>query len=183
MEQRNRKTFREKRDAIIGKILWDEYPDIIDTGFYRHYYQAMETQENLDFEEFYPTLNMWIEVRVYPSPTGLSVYFKDITQRKESEMRLLHSNERFEKVTEATHDVIWDWDILKDTHYLGAGFNKLFGYQTEKITPTLESWSEHIHPKDRESVVQSINLAIDSLEQSNWIAEYRYQKVTVRLPM
>lgn len=170
------KLLGRERDAIIGKNLWVEYPDIIDTGFYRQYNQAMETQENLDFEEFYPTLHMWIEVRVYPSPNGLSVYFKDITQRKESEMRLLQSNERFEKVTEATHDVIWDWDILNDTHYLGAGFNKLFGYQIEKITATLESWSKHIHPKDRESVLQSIYLAIDSLEQSNWIAEYRYQK-------
>lgn len=170
------KVLGRKRDDIIGKNLWDQYPDVVGTAIYHQYHKAMETQENLDFEEFYPALNIWLELAVYPSATGLSVYFKDITQRKESEMRLLQSNERFEKVTEATHDVIWDWDILNDTHYLGAGFNKLFGYQIEKITPTLESWSEHINPKDQESVLQSIYLAIDSLEQSNWIAEYRYQK-------
>ncbi|MFK5027058.1 hypothetical protein ACI39O_27110, partial [Klebsiella pneumoniae] len=66
-------------------------------------------------------LNMWLEVTVYPSPTGLSVYFRDITLRKEADLRLLQSNERFEKVTEATHDAIWDWNIIENTLYWGAG--------------------------------------------------------------
>lgn len=149
------KVLGRKRDAIIGKNLWDEYPDVVETGFYRQYHKAMETQENLDFEEFYPALNMWLEVTVYPSTTGLSVYFKDITLRKESDIRLLQSNERFEKVAEATHDAIWDWNILENTLYWGAGFKNLFGYQIEKTTPTLESWSNHIHPEDREWVLKS----------------------------
>lgn len=67
----------------------------------------METQENLTFEGFYPVLNIWLEVTVYPSTTGLSVYFKDITLRKESDIRLLQSYDRFEKVAEATNDAIW----------------------------------------------------------------------------
>lgn len=166
----------KKRDAIIGKNLWNEYPDIIETGFYRQYHKAMEAQENLAFEEFYPALNMWVEVTVYPSATGLSVYFKDITPRKESDIRLLQSNERFEKVTEATNDAIWDWNILENTLYWGAGFKNLFGYQIEKTTPTLKSWIIHIHPEDREWVLQSIYGALERLDQSNWIAEYRYQR-------
>lgn len=169
------KVLGRKRDAIIGKNLWDEYPDIIETDFYRQYHKAMETQENLDFEEFYPALNMWLEVTVYPSTTGLSVYFKDITLRKESDIRLLQSNERFEKVTEATNDAIWDWNILENTLYWGAGFKKLFGYQIEKTTPTLQSWTNHIHPEDQEWVIQSIYGALEKPDQSNWIAEYRYQ--------
>lgn len=169
------KVLGRKRDAIIGKNLWDEYPDVVETGFYRQYHKAMETQENLDFEEFYLALNMWLEVTVYPSTTGLSVYFKDITLRKESDIRLLQSNERFEKVAEATHDAIWDWNILENTLYWGAGFKNLFGYQIEKTTPTLESWSNHIHPEDREWVLKSFYGVLEKPDQSNWIAEYRYQ--------
>jgi PAS domain S-box-containing protein len=170
------KVLGRKRDAIIGKNLWDEYPDVIETGFYRQYHKAMETLENLAFEEFYPALNMWLEVTVYPSTTGLSVYFKDITLRKESDIRLLQSNERFEKVTEATNDAIWDWNILENTLYWGAGFKNLFGHQIEKTTPTLESWTNYIHPEDREWVLQSIYEALEKPDQYNWIAEYRYQK-------
>ena len=136
----------------------------------------MESQENLAFEEFYPPMNMWLELAVYPSNSGLSVFFKDITQRKESDIRLLQANERFEKVTEATHDAIWDWNILDDTLYWGAGFNILFGYQIEKVTPTLESWYNHIHPEDREPVLESIYGSLEKPDQAHWIAEYRYQK-------
>jgi PAS domain S-box-containing protein len=170
------KLLGRKRETILGKNLWAEYPDVVETGFYSKYYKAMESQENLTFEEFYPALNMWIDVAVYPSQTGLSVYFKDITQRKETEIHLLQSNDRFEKITEATNDAIWDWNIKENTLYWGAGFKKLFGYQVEKITPTLESWTDHIHPEDREFVLQSMYEVLNSSKQSNWMAEYRYQK-------
>ena len=97
LNKESEKVLHRKRDTLIGKNLWDEYPDAIETDFYRQYHKAAKTQENLTFEEFYPALKVWLEVTVYPSSTGLSVYFKDITRRKESDLRLLHSNERFEK--------------------------------------------------------------------------------------
>ncbi|OOG75423.1 PAS domain S-box protein [Flavobacterium sp. A45] len=176
LNKETEKVLHRKRDTLIGKNLWDEYPDAIETDFYRQYHKAMETQENLTFEEFYPALNVWLEVTVYPSTTGLSVYFKDITLRKESDIRLLQSNERFEKVAEATNDAIWDWNILENTLYWGAGLKNLFGYEFEKTTPTLETWTNHIHPEDREWVLQSIYGALEKPDQSDWIAEYRYQK-------
>lgn len=176
LNKQSEKILGRKRDTLIGKNLWDEYPDAIETDFYRQYHKAMETQESLTFEEFYIPLNMWLEVTVYPSLTGLSVYFRDITLRKEADLRLLQSNERFEKVTEATHDAIWDWNIIENTLYWGAGLKNLFGYEFEKTTPTLETWTNHIHPEDREWVLQSIYEAIEKPDQPNWIAEYRYQK-------
>jgi PAS domain S-box-containing protein len=165
-----------KREDIIGRNLWVEYPDVVGTRIYHQYHKALETQENLAFEEYYQTLNIWLELAVYPSESGLSVYFKDITERKESVIRLLQANERFEKVTEATHDAIWDWNIPENTLYWGAGFKNLFGHQIEKITPTLESWTNHIHPEDREWVLKSIYRALEKLGQSDWNAEYRFEK-------
>lgn len=176
LNKETEKLLHRKRDTLIGKNLWDEYPDAIETDFYRQYHKAMETQENLTFEEFYPALNVWLEVTVHPSTTGLSVYFRDITLRKESNILLLQSNKRFEKVAEATNDAIWDWNILENTLYWGAGLKNLFGYEYEKTTPTLETWTNHIHPEDREWVLQSIYGALEKPNQSDWIAEYRYQK-------
>lgn len=170
------KVLGRKREELIGKNLWEQYPDVVGTGIYHQYHKAVETRENLAFEEYYPALKMWLELAVYPSATGLSVYFKDITQRKKSELLLLQANERFEKITEATYDAIWDWNIQENTLYWGAGYKNLFGYQIEKITPTLESWTRHIHPDDREWVIQSIYGALEKPDHSHWIAEYRYQK-------
>ncbi|MFX6015176.1 PAS domain-containing protein, partial [Acinetobacter baumannii] len=73
LNKETEKILGRKRDTLIGKNLWEEYPDAVETDFYRQYHKAMETQESLTFEEFYMPLNMWLEVTVYPSPTGLSV--------------------------------------------------------------------------------------------------------------
>lgn len=44
------------------------------------------------FEEIFTNLNIWLEVSAYPSPSGLSVYFKDISRRKQSEEELKKIN-------------------------------------------------------------------------------------------
>jgi len=163
------------KEHIIGKNLWQVYPDAIDTAFYRQYQHAMDTGETVRFEEKYAGIGKWFEVNAYPSPTGLSIYFTDVTLRKEADERLKQANERFEKVTEATNDAIWDWDIENNTLYRAGGFKALFGYEVNKITSTLQSWTEHIHPDDRERVTRSLDAAIQS-GQNNWTAEYRYQR-------
>ncbi|WP_163381276.1 PAS domain S-box protein [Cyclobacterium sp. SYSU L10401] len=165
-----------KREEMIGKNLWEEYADAIDSDFYRQYHKAMETGETVNFEESYPTLKKWFEVSAYPSKEGLSVYFKDITLRKEADIRLQRAKERFEKVAEATNDAIWDWNISDNALYWGGGYEKLFGYQIHKTTPSVESWTKQIHPDDRDRINNSIEVILHNPNQSNWKAEYRYQK-------
>lgn len=163
------------KEQIVGKNLWEVFADDIDSQFYRQYQHAIKTGETVRFEEKYPSIGKWFEVNVYPSATGLSIYLTDITLRKEVDERLIEANERFEKVTEATNDAIWDWDIQKNTLYWGNGFKTLFGYDVNKITPSLESWSSHLHPDDKEWVTQSLYDAIES-GQNIWIVEYRYKR-------
>src|SRR5690606_23478902 len=130
----------KKKKAIVGKNLWDEYADAIDTDFYRQYHRAVKTGKTVSFEEYYATLNKWFEVTAYPSPEGLSVYFKDITLRKETDIRIQQANERFEKVTQATTDAIWDWDLQNDMFYRGDRFEKLFGYDVPKVLDKAQYW-------------------------------------------
>ncbi|MBD3629294.1 PAS domain S-box protein [Cyclobacterium sp.] len=165
-----------KRKDILGKNLWEAYADAIDSDFYRQYQRAMETGETVNFEEYYPTLKKWFEVAAYPSKEGLSIYFKDVTLRKEADIRLQEANERFEKVTEATNDAIWDWDIQYRTLYWGGGFEKLFGYRIYNSTAPLDSWTKHIHPHDKEGVIKSKDEILDKPTQYNWSSEYRYKK-------
>jgi PAS domain S-box-containing protein len=61
--------------------------------------------------------------------TGVA-YIADISTRKKVEMDLLKANERFEKVTEATNDAIWDWDILKNTFFRSKAIERFFGGTT-----------------------------------------------------
>lgn len=81
------------RERILGENLWDLYEDAISLEFYTQYHKAVREQLSVHFEEYYPTLEKWFEVSAYPSNIGLSVFFKDITERKETEDKLRRLNE------------------------------------------------------------------------------------------
>ena len=81
-----------KSSDIVGKNLWDVYKDAVNLDFYHQYHKAMKTGKTVNFEEYYPAVKKWFEVTAYPSEIGLSVYFKDVTGRKESEESMLRLN-------------------------------------------------------------------------------------------
>lgn len=161
------------KEDIVGKNLWEEFPDALDTDFYVQYHRAMETGETVQFEEYYPTLDMWIEVTVYPSENGLSIYFKDITLRKSADIRLLKANERFELVTIATNDAIWDWDIENDDFYRSENIQNILGINASTKLKKNEFWEDAFHPEDLEKIKQSIEHVLNDPHSERWEMEYR----------
>ncbi|MHB1161859.1 MAG: sensor histidine kinase [Chloroflexota bacterium] len=73
------------REELIGRVVWEEFPEAVNSSFWRQYHRAVSEGVTVAFEEFYLPLGRWFEVRVYPSRSGLSVYFRDVTERKEAE--------------------------------------------------------------------------------------------------
>ncbi|MBC5841890.1 PAS domain S-box protein [Flavobacterium sp. F-380] len=162
-----------ERDKIVGKHLWDEYPDVVGTEFYNQYQKAVLTKEVTSFEAHYSTVNKWLEVSAYPSEEGLSVYFKDITLRKEGDIRLVAANERFEKVTEATKDAIWDWDLINETFYRSKAVENFFGKDTLKLMTNNDFWRDKFHIDDLDTIQKSIQHAISDPNCDRWELEYR----------
>ncbi len=70
--------------SMIGKIFWDEFPDTLGSVFEHSYRRAVHEQVTVSFETYYAPLNIWTDVRAYPSRDGLSVYFLDTTERKQA---------------------------------------------------------------------------------------------------
>ena len=85
------------RARVIGKSLWSLFPDAIDTPFYLPLQTAMEKNVPQHFEASYHGVNDWYETSVYPSKNGVSVYLKDITERKASELMLKQLNDNLEQ--------------------------------------------------------------------------------------
>ena len=69
-----------KKEQLLGKNLWEEFPESVNSTFYREYRKALAKQVTVGFEEYYPPLGVWVAVRAYPSEDGLSVYFRDISE-------------------------------------------------------------------------------------------------------
>jgi len=97
----------------------------------------------------------------------------DITERRKAEQDILKANERFEKVTEATNDVIWDWDIVHDKLYRPKAIERFFGTKASKSLTQADFWKDYFHPDDKDKVRQSVEEAVANPQASRWKAEYR----------
>jgi PAS domain-containing protein len=61
-------------EDLLGKNLWELYPEAVRTVFYQKYREAMRGQITVQFEAYSPLSDRWIEVHAYTSAEGLSVY-------------------------------------------------------------------------------------------------------------
>ncbi len=90
------------RSQLLGKNIWQEYPEAVNSTFFEQYYKAVFQQISVEFIEFYPPLNAWFAVHAYPAKDGLSVYFQDITQRKQAEAQIQKSQKKLQLISEVT---------------------------------------------------------------------------------
>ena len=87
------------RNEMIGKNLWKAYPKLVGSDLYRHYLKVAKESQMQQFVMFYEPVKRWFDISVYPSSNGISVYFKDVTEHKESEIRLQELNTNLENYT------------------------------------------------------------------------------------
>ncbi|WP_439883149.1 chemotaxis protein CheB [Pontibacter sp. MBLB2868] len=91
---------------------------------------------------------------------------------EERTRELAASEERFRLVSMATNDVVWDWNLVTNELWWSDSLNKVLGYDVSEMKRGFESWSDKIHPDDREQIVKDINQAIN-LGKEQWTGEYR----------
>ena len=111
---------------------------------------------------------------VYEGRAARVVVAVDITTRTAAEENLRRSEERFQLVSRATSDAVWDWDLETNQLWWSDGFCSLFGYGRDEISPEVSWWADRIHAEDRERVNSSIHKAIALPSQTPWVEEYRY---------
>ncbi|KTC68020.1 sensory box/GGDEF family protein [Legionella birminghamensis] len=100
---------------------------------------------------------------------------KDITERKKTEQSLSESEERFRLLSKATNDAIWDLNLQDNAIWWNEGFETLFGYQRNEISPNISSWMNYIHPEDFNRVIQGVFKVINE-GKDHWSAEYRFRR-------
>ena len=104
------------REELLGKRIWEEFPEAEGSESYRQIRRAMEEGVTTEFETVSPVLGTWVAGRAYPSTEGLSVYFQDVTDRKRAEEALTQVREAERKrLARDLHD-----GVLQDLSYTTA---------------------------------------------------------------
>src|SRR5437868_8495794 len=77
------------REELLGQLLWERFPELVGTVFQTNIDTVMTDHVTMEFEAVDATGKIWYEVHAYPSNGGVSVFFRDISERKKSETERL----------------------------------------------------------------------------------------------
>jgi two-component system sensor histidine kinase UhpB len=169
------KLTNRKASSLIGLNMWEEYPDDVGSDFHKALQRAMKTQEYVFLESYYAPVDAWFENHIYPSPNGLSVHFRDISEKKNAQAKLKEVNERLDYVSKAANDVLWEADLVKNTMWWNDNFYEKFGYdRKEGLHDTDTSWEKYLHPDDKTRVLNMVNSIIKDPRITTWADEYRF---------
>jgi PAS domain S-box-containing protein len=121
------------RSVLLGKNVWQTFPSLIETRAYSFSHQAMKEQVPIEFEEFYPEFDKWFAIRLFPSLTGLSIYFRDISQAKQAEIALQRSNQRLVRILESITDGFAAFDQTWRYTYVNQRAAEMLGKKQEEL--------------------------------------------------
>ncbi|HEX8435296.1 PAS domain-containing sensor histidine kinase, partial [Archangium sp.] len=76
---------KHRREELLGRDHWEAMPLSVGTPLERANRRAAAERIPLAFEEHDVLEDHWFDIRVYPTPEGLAVFFRDITERKRAE--------------------------------------------------------------------------------------------------
>ena len=115
VNQAAERIIQKSRAELLGTSSWDSFPEAGDRLFGREGRRAVAENVPVQFEEFYPEpLNSWYEVRAYPSPEGLSIFFRDVTARRRIEEALRQSEERYRSLFNTMGQGFALFDVICD---------------------------------------------------------------------
>ena len=90
------------RDELVGRCVWDEFPEAVGSTFQDKYETAVEEDRTVEFLEYYSPLDRWLEVKAFPFEGGLSVYFDDVTNRIEAKEHLRRERDLTEAILDTS---------------------------------------------------------------------------------
>ncbi len=123
----------------------------------------------------------WLDMTIDPildekgKCTGFIAVEKDVTAEIERSKKLQENVERYEIVSKATSDTIWDHDLRTNTIQYNQNIYSMFGYQKHEVDEVSEWWKNKIHPSDQKKVQQKFGYVLSSQYQDRLQLEYRFK--------
>jgi PAS domain S-box-containing protein len=133
VSQRAGELLGRKPEELISKNYWEEYPFAKDTSFGRAYLQALETQSVIELADYYEPANRWIQNRIYPSESGLSIFFNDITENRRKEQALREKDEQIRRVTDVTPTLLSECNRELRYLFVNRAAAEFLGFPAEEI--------------------------------------------------
>jgi PAS domain S-box-containing protein len=128
------KVLQCRREELLGRVVWDAYPDAVGTVYQTEFKRALADSCTTNFEaRDAGGLNRWLSVTSYPSKDGLAVYFRDITEKHETEQELQKERQTLAAVTNVTSDALISVDLDGRVTMFNPGAERIFRRTRESM--------------------------------------------------
>lgn len=124
--------FEGQREAMLGRQLTERLPGLAPI-FDGERLEDFGTDRPRHFEAFYAPLERWVETLVYAHPGGLSIFFRDITERRQAETQLRASELRLRTVLDNMLDGVLVVDEAGRIEMVNPMVEQLTGYQPDEL--------------------------------------------------
>jgi PAS domain S-box-containing protein len=126
--------------SLIGKNVWDEFPAAVGSSTYEAFTRAMREQQYVSNTDYYEPFDLWQENHIYPSPNGLSIFIRDISERKKAEKEITEARTLADKLIDSLPGVFYFFDANGKFIRWNKEFEEVTGYSSAEIA--------EMHPTD-----------------------------------
>ena len=149
-----------RREELIGKDVRDVYPDVESYRTISQYERVIREQKPVTLTSYHAGFDRWVEVRAFPTPEGVSVFYKDVSAELKAEKALRESEERLRLVGDNLPDsAVYQYAHEPDGSvrflYVSQGIERLNGVKVEDVLRDPQTLHGQIPPEYLERLARS----------------------------
>ena len=136
------------QSELLGEVIWDAFPETQNSIAQDRIEKALHTNQETQYERYNESVDSWFRVRVFPDTNGLSIFFNDITERKERKIEL----ERYEQIIETLPVAVGQNapGSEGEFEYVNQGMVEMFGLESKEKAKQYSPADLYADPQERE---------------------------------